>query len=118
MTTRRKIASTLLLIGVLFLGARFLSSSDKLVPATIVYRVPAGATRLESEIHAGDAMLARFAAALTPGQTEARQKPRLPPGTHTLEIQLTDGEGVHATTRTVEIARDAVVTVDLTTGLR
>ena len=116
MTTRRKIASTLVLIGVLFLGARFLSSSDKLVPATIVYRLPEGTTHLETEIRSpdGEAQLARFVANPAAGQREATEKPRLPPGTHTLRIQLEDAAGVRALDRTVDIVRDAVVTVDLT----
>ena len=115
MTTRRKIASSLLLIGALFVGAKLLGASDKLVPATLVYRLPAGATRLDAEVGppGGDAVLARFVVALVPAQAEAQQKTRLPPGTHEVRVSLATPAGEQLSTRTVEISRDAVVTLDL-----
>ena len=105
----------ILLLGALFVGAKFFGASDKLVPATIVYRLPADATALEVEVRASghDELLARFLANVR-GEREERQKTHLPPGTHELAIVLTTASGgAHSEKRTVEIARDAVVTVDL-----
>ncbi len=115
MSTRRRIASMLALIGVLFLGARFFGSSDKLVPATIVYRVPPGTTRLEAEVFAPgtDTPLARFVSVVSTGPTELEQKTRLPPGTHELRITLTGPDGETQARRTIDVVRDARVTVDL-----
>ena len=109
-------AGMILLIGALFVGARFLGASDRLVPATIVYRLPEGTTRLESEARASgkDVLLARFVANELGAQREARQVTHLPPGTIDLTIVLTAAPGESAEHRTVEIVRDAVVTVDLT----
>jgi hypothetical protein len=109
-------AGMILLIGALFVGARFLGASDKLVPATIVYRLPEGTVRIESEARpAGkDELLARFVANDLGARTEARQLTHLPPGTIDLSIILTAAPGESTQHRTVEISRDAVVTVDLT----
>jgi hypothetical protein len=105
----------ILLIGALFVGARFLGASDRLVPVTIVYRLPEGTTRLSSEARpAGqDTLLARFVVNELGAQREARQTTHLPPGTIELSIVLTAAPGESTEHRTVEIRRDAIVTVDL-----
>ena len=116
MSTRRRIASFILLIGVLFLGARFLGSREKLVPATIVYKLPAGTSRLEAEFRESgkDTLVARQVAAELQVAREVRQAIQLPPGTLDLSVTLTSDAGAETRTRrTIEVARDAVVTVDL-----
>ncbi len=115
MTTRRRIASLVLLVGVVYVGLRFFGSSDKLVQATLVYQVPPGAQRLEAEVRprGGGDPVARFLSVVDPGVSELRQKTRLPPGSHEVVIDVAgDGFELH-TTRAVEVTEDAVVTIRL-----
>jgi hypothetical protein len=115
MTSRRKAAGFVLLIGALFVGAKLMGASERLVPATIVYKLPAGATELESEARpvGKDLVVARFVAAHFEDAHELRQPTHLPPGSLELTITLTRAAGATTLHRRVEVARDALVTVDL-----
>jgi hypothetical protein len=113
-TTRRRIASIVLIAVVVVAGSRLLKARDQIVPLTIVYRVDPEVTRVEAELRpaAGGDPVARFAAEVQGDAPE--QKTRLRPGDYEATITLTVAGGAERTaTRRITAARDVRVTLDL-----
>jgi hypothetical protein len=112
MSTRRRIAGFILLIGVLFVGSRFLGARDRLVDATVVYKLPEGTKHLEALafVHGQDAPVARLVANELDHAPDVTQKTKLPPGALQLVVTLDDGAPEK---RSIEVAAGAIVTVDL-----
>lgn len=114
MSPKRRIASFVLLVGAVLVGAKLFTAHDKLVPCTIVYRLPPGTTRLEATVRApaGDEPLARYVTVVDRGAEEARQATRLPPGDHVVDVAITVDGVQSQRSRRVQVVRDAVITVD------
>jgi hypothetical protein len=89
MSLRRRIASLVLLVGAVLVGAHLLSARDKLVPVAMTYALPAGVVRLEVEIRrpGGGETVARFMSR-PGGKRELRHTTRVPPGELEAEIEL------------------------------
>lgn len=114
MTLRRRIASIILLVGAVLLITRFVGHRDELVPVVIVYDLgERQAERLEAIVRrpGTDDELARF---VRHGASEkVRQKTRLRPGDYEIEIVVVGGGEPIRTRRTIQVHRDAVITVRL-----
>ena len=112
MSTRRRIAGFILLIGVLFVGSRLLGTRDKLVDATLAYGVPPGTKHLEVEafVSGQDAPVARLVANDLHDVPVVTHKTRLPPGTVRLVVTVDESPPEQ---RTIEVTSGAVITVDL-----
>jgi hypothetical protein len=112
MSTRRRIAGFILLIGVLFVGSRFLGARDRLVDATLVYDLPEGTKHLEVEafVRGQDAPVARLVANALDHAPSVTQKTKLPPGPLQLVVTVDDSAPEK---RSIEVSAGAVVTIDL-----
>ncbi len=112
---RRRIASLILLVGVILVGAQLLRSREHIVDATIVLHVGDApwASRVEVDMTpaAGGPPLAHLVWAVS--GPEVSLKTHLPPGQYQAQVTLTADLRSEQSERTVYIARDAVVTLDL-----
>jgi hypothetical protein len=103
----RRVAPAILLVGGILIGMKLCAAQKRIASVTIVYRLPEDATEISARI--GEA--AEFRSSLG---AEVRQKTRLPPGRHEIQITLTSGDGTSRTlTRRIEVEGDQTITVDL-----
>jgi hypothetical protein len=111
---RRRLASFLLLMAVLFLASRYFRAQEKMIPVAIRYLVPADAVELEATLRpqGGGDRVAYFSTKLI--KPEVTTQSRLAVGTYEAELRIAFS-GAQALTlrRTLIVEREVEVVVDL-----
>jgi hypothetical protein len=113
---RRRIASALLLVGILFLGNHFCASQGKIVTVEIAYHLgsPPIARRIDVALVPRGATEPVVTFWRDPALPVTTHHPRLAPGMYVAEITLTRADGTtRRVTRPIEAMGDASITIDL-----
>lgn len=113
-STRRRLASFVLLMVVLFLVSRYFRAQDQVQPVKIRYLLPKEAVALEATIrpHGGGEKVAYFSTRLI--QTEIQTQSRLAVGTYEAELVLTFAEKhILTTRRTLVVEPGGEIVLDL-----